>query len=75
MTLLKELCAYAWYSSKLKPLFLYLTYTYIFLYLAELMYLCLNKLAGKYGKIIVLIFYILCIKFKECQSHHFPIHS
>ena len=36
---------------------------------------CLNKLTSKYGKRIVLIFYALCIKLEESQSHHFPIHS
>ena len=34
------------------------------------MYLCLHKLISKYGKRIVLIFYIyLCIKVEESQSH------
>ena len=36
---------------------------------------CLNKLTSKYGKRIDLIFYALCIKLEESQSHHFPIHS
>ena len=39
------------------------------------MNLSLNKLMGKYGKRIVLIFSIHCIKPEESQSHHFLIHS
>ena len=38
---------------KLKPLFLYLTYE-LNQYLTELKYPCLNKLASKYGKTIIL---------------------
>ena len=39
------------------------------------MCLSLNKLLSKYGKRIILIFYIHCIKLEESQNHHFPIYS
>ena len=35
----------------------------------ELMYLSLNKLTSMYGKEIVLILYIHCIKLKESHNH------
>ena len=42
--------------------------------LTELIYLPLSKLASKYGKRIVLFFHMHCVKLKEFQSDHFPIH-
>ena len=57
----------------LRTLFLYfdlLTCSEVYNFLTKLMYLCLHKLISKYGKRIVLIFYIyLCIKVEESQSH------
>ena len=39
------------------------------------MYLSLNKWTSKYGKTIVLIIYVHCIKLEGSQTRHFPIHA
>ena len=60
------LCIYEVFFKKLRSLLLLL---YRSLLLTELIQLCLNKLTSKYGKRIVLFFFIyFCVKLKKRQS-------